>query len=45
MLNNVLRELIERLQQHQERDVLRFKTTDVDHIIFERKHYMHPPSL
>lgn len=45
MLNNVLRMLTERLHQHQQSEVLRFKTTDVDHIIFERKHYMHPPSL
>ena len=44
MLNNVLKEFNERLHQHQESVVLRIKNIIAEHIFFERKQYLHPPS-
>ena len=45
MLNNVLRVLSERLQQHHERAGLYLQNTLVDPIFVEQVRYLHPPSL
>jgi len=41
----LLYEYREQLRQHQETCVLRFKTLSAEPIEFERRQYLHPPSL
>ena len=45
MLNNVLRELIERLQQHHEIVGLRLQNTSVEPVFNKYLQYLHPPNL
>ena len=45
MLNNVLKELIERLQQHHNSAGLRLQNTFRDTDIDETLRHLHPPSL
>jgi hypothetical protein len=43
--DKLLSEFGERLRQHQETFVMRFKIMSAERIVFERTQYLHPPSL